>query len=103
MNVQDAKQPAIDFGARTSVGHQGDGTPSMTLDSRVWTLAFRPLMNRLKLFKIKFFSYNMERKTEEKQPLDLSKQPIVLSICQGFVVLSFYILFYLEQFCFISS
>ena len=25
MNVQDAKQPAIDFGVGTSVGHQGDG------------------------------------------------------------------------------
>jgi len=45
----------------------------------------------------------MERKTEEKQPVDLSKQPIVFSICQGFVALSFYILFYLEQFCFLSS
>jgi len=30
----------------------------------------------------------MKRKTEEKQLVDLLKQPIVLSICQGFVVLS---------------
>jgi len=30
MNVQDAEQPATDFGVGTSVGHQGDGTSSMT-------------------------------------------------------------------------
>jgi len=30
MNVQDAEQPATDFGVGTSAGHQGDGTPSMT-------------------------------------------------------------------------
>jgi len=30
MNVQDAEHPATDFGAGTSVGHQGDETPSMT-------------------------------------------------------------------------
>jgi len=30
MNVQDAEQPATNFGAGTSVRHQGDGTPLMT-------------------------------------------------------------------------
>ena len=30
MNVQDAEQPTTNFGAGTSVRHQGDGTPSMT-------------------------------------------------------------------------
>jgi len=30
MNVQDVEQPATDFGVGTSVGHQGDETPSMT-------------------------------------------------------------------------
>jgi len=30
MNVQDAEQPATEFGAGTSAGHQGDGSPSMT-------------------------------------------------------------------------
>jgi len=30
MNVQDAEQPATEFGAGTSAGHQGDETPSMT-------------------------------------------------------------------------
>jgi len=39
---------------------------TLTTDSRAWTLAFRPLMNRLKLFRIRFLSYNMERKTEGK-------------------------------------
>jgi len=39
---------------------------TLTTDSRAWTLAFRPLMNRLKLFRIRFLSYNMERKTKGK-------------------------------------
>ena len=30
MELPDAEQPAIDFGAGTSARHQGDGTPSMT-------------------------------------------------------------------------
>ena len=30
MNVQDAEQPATNFGTGTSAGHQGDGTPSMS-------------------------------------------------------------------------
>ena len=30
MNVHNKEQPATDFDAGTSVGHQGDGTPSMS-------------------------------------------------------------------------
>ena len=41
----------------------------------------------------------MERKTEEKQPVDLSKQSIVKLHCQGFVVLFIFILLYFELFC----
>jgi len=33
----------------------------------------------------------MQRKTEEKQPVDLSKQPIVKPVCQGFIVFFLYI------------
>jgi len=45
----------------------------------------------------------MERKTEEKQPVEFSKQPIVKLECQGFVVLSIFVLLYFELFCLISS
>jgi len=30
MDFPDTEQPATDFGAGTSVGHQGDETPSMS-------------------------------------------------------------------------
>jgi len=109
MNVQDAEQHATDFGVGTSAGHEGDGTPSMTLrkikgifmifmfqtyktltiDSKAWIQGFKRLMNRLKLFRIKSLSCSMERKTEEKQSVDLSKQPIVKPVCQGFIVFYF--------------
>jgi len=45
----------------------------------------------------------MERKTEEKQSVDCSKQPIVKHESQGFVVLFIFVLLYFELFCLISS
>ena len=93
MDLPDTEQPATDFGAGTSVEHQGDGTPSMSpfesymvnrldgfaenqrifmifvfqtfitliIDFKGWIHNFKCLMNRLKLFRIKFSSCGMER------------------------------------------
>jgi len=112
MDIHNEEQPATNLDARTSVGHQGDGIPSMssferymvdrldgfaenqrnlnhlcvkisrtlTTDSRAWTLAFRPWMNRLKLFRTRSLSCNMSRMTEEKQPIECSKQLIVFAL-----------------------
>jgi len=53
---------------------------TLTTDSRAWTLAFRPWINRLKLFRTRSLSCNMARMTEEKQPVECSKQPIVFAL-----------------------
>jgi len=45
----------------------------------------------------------MEKKIEEKQLVDFSKQPIVKLESQGFVVLSIFVLLYFELFCLIPS
>jgi len=42
----------------------------------------------------------MEKKTEEKEPVDFAKQSIVKLESQGF---SIFVLLYFELFCFISS
>jgi len=45
----------------------------------------------------------MEKKIEEKQSVDFSKQSIVKLGSHGFVVLSIFVLPYFGLFCFISS
>jgi len=45
----------------------------------------------------------MEKKIEEKQPINFSKQPIVKLESQGFVVLSIFVLLYFGLLCLISS
>jgi len=135
MDILNAEQPATDFGAGISVGHQGDKTLSMSsfesymvnrldgfvenqrnlhdlcvsnfqeaiIDFKAWIHIFKLLMNRLKMLRIKFLSCSMEKKTEEKQLVDFSKQLIVKLESQGFVVLSIFVLLYFELFFLISS
>jgi len=104
MDIQNEEQPATNFDVGKSVGHQGDEIPSMssferymvdkldismifvlqisrtlTTDSRAWTLAFRPWMNKLKFFRTRSLSCNIARMTEEKQPIECLKQPIVFT------------------------
>ena len=52
---------------------------TLTTNSRAWTLAFRPWMNKLKLFRTRSLSCNMARMTEEKQSVECSKQSIVFT------------------------
>jgi len=73
---------------------------TLTTNFNAWIHFFRPLMNRLKLFRTIFLSCSMGKKIEEKQSVDITKQPIVKLGRQVFVVLSMCVLLYFELFCF---
>jgi len=112
MDIHNEEQPATNFDARTSAGHQGDEIPSMSsferymvnrlddfaenqrnfhdlcvtnfqsIDNRFQSMDNCFWMNILKLFRTRSLSCNMAMMTEEKQTIEYSKQPIVFALYQ---------------------